>query len=87
MSGGGRRGDDRDRGGGRRGDRRDRDGGGRRDRKGGGRRGDRDHDLELKERQGNATSPTKDVQFKIIKNVEREKLEQQRHMDKEFPGE
>ena len=26
------------------------------------------------------------VQFKIIKNVEREKLEQQRHMDKEFPG-
>jgi len=86
MSGRGRRGDDRDRGGGRRGDRRDRDGGGRRDRKGGGRRGDRDHDLELKERQGNATSPTKDVQFKIIKNVEREKLEQQRHMDKEFPA-
>ena len=85
MSGRGRRGDDRDRGGGRR-RHRDRDGGGRDRRGGGGRRGDRDHDLELKERDGVGTSPTKDVQFKIIKNVEREKLEQQRQMDQDFPG-
>ena len=81
MSGRGRRGggDDRDRGGGRRGERggrdrdydRDRGGGGRggRDRKGGGRRGDL-------ERPG-------DVQFKIAKNVEREREKQ---LDMEFPG-
>ena len=93
MSGRGRRGggDDRDRGGGRRGDRggrdrehdRDRGPGGRggRDRKGGGRRGDRDHDLE---RSGAGLSPTKDVQFKIAKNVERER---ERQLDMEFPGE
>ena len=71
MSGRGRRGggDDRDRGGGRRGER---GGGGRggRDRKGGGRRGDL-------ERPG-------DVQFKIAKNVEREREKQ---LDMEFPGE
>ena len=79
--------DDRDRGGGGRskgGGRGDRDhdrGGGRdrRDHRKGGRRGDRDHEIEKE-------SPTKDVQFKIIKNVEREKLEQQRQLDQEFPG-
>ena len=92
MSGRGRRGEDRDRGGGRRGGRdrdhhrEDRAGrGGGRDRKVGGRRGDRDRDHDI-ERDGFATSPTKDVQFKIIKNVEREKLEQQRQLDQDFPG-
>ena len=96
MSGRGRRGEDRDRGGGGRRGGRDRDHhredragrGGGRDRKHGGRRGDRDrdHDIELKERDGFATSPTKDVQFKIIKNVEREKLDKQRQLDQDFPG-
>ena len=62
-----------------------------RDRRGG-RRGDRDrdHDLEMKEREGESvTSPTKDgerVHFKIFKNIEREKMEQQRQMDQDFPG-
>jgi len=63
-----------------------------RDRRGGGRRGDRDrdHELEVKEREGEGvTSPTKEgerVHFKIFKNVEREKLEQQRQMDQDFPA-
>ena len=63
-----------------------------RGRRGGGRRGDRDrdHELEMKEREGETiTSPTKDgekVHFKIFKNIEREKLEQQRQMDQDFPG-
>lgn len=63
-----------------------------RGRRGGGRRGDRDrdHELEMKEREGeNITSPTKDgekVHFKIFKNIEREKLEQQRQMDQDFPA-
>ena len=75
----------RGRGGGRRRDRdrdRDRDyerGG--RGRRGGGRRGDRERDQDQE-----AASPTKDVHFKIIKNVEREKQEQQRQLDQEFPG-
>jgi len=62
-----------------------------RDRRGG-RRGDRDrdHELEMKEREGESvTSPTKDgerVHFKIFKNIEREKLEQQRQMDQDFPA-
>ena len=72
--------DDRDRGGGGRGKGgagggRDRD---RRDRRGG-RRGDRDHALEKE-------GPAKDVQFKIIKNVEREKAEQQKQLDMDFPA-
>ena len=87
MSGRGRRGDDRDRGGGRRGDRGgrdyDRDRGGRgRERRGGGRRGDRDPDGERGP--GTGASPTKDVQFKIQKNVERER---ERQLEMEFPGE
>ena len=101
MSGRGRghRGDLRDERGGRRGGGRDHGRGERdfergrgRDRRGGGRRGDRDrdHDLEVKEREGESvTSPTKDgerVHFKIFKNVEREKMEQQRQMDQDFPG-
>lgn len=88
MSGRGRRGggDDRDRGGGRRGERGGRDRDHDRDRGGGGRggrdrrrppKGDRDHE-------GAGLSPTKDVQFKIAKNVERER---ERQLDMEFPGE
>lgn len=61
-------------------------GGRRRDERGGrgGRkrppRGDKDRD------QAGGSSPTKDVHFKIIKNVEREKQEQQKQLDQEFPG-
>ena len=73
MSGrGGRRGEDR--GGGRR---RDRDF----ERGGRGRKGGR-----REKEGGQGSSPTKDVHFKIIKNVEREKQEQQRQLDQEFPG-
>ena len=76
MSGrGGRRGDDR--GGGRR---RDRDF----ERAGRGRKGGSRRDTEHRVKEG--SSPTKDVHFKIIKNVEREKQEQQKQMDQEFPG-
>ena len=63
-----------------------------RDRRGGRRGGreDRDHELEMKEREGESVlSPTKEgerVHFKIFKNIEREKLEQQRQMDQDFPG-
>ena len=47
--------------------------------------------MEVREREGGGagagSSPTKDaVQFKLMKNVEREKLEQQRQMDQDFPG-
>ena len=93
MSGRGR--GHRDGGGNRRGGRDhgrgEREFGGRgRERRGGRRDRDRDHDLEMKERDGEAvTSPTKDgerVHFKIFKNVEREKLEQQRQLDQDFPG-
>ena len=41
----------------------------------------------MKEREFEKASPTKDVHFKIFKNVEREKLEQQRQLDHDFPGE
>ena len=74
MSGrGGRRAEDRGGGGGRRRDERGRG------RKGGGRR-------EAEKEKAQGSSPTKDVHFKIIKNVEREKQEQQRQLDREFPG-
>ena len=43
-------------------------------------RGDREREQAV------VSSPTKDVHFKIIKNVEREKQEQQRQLDQEFPG-
>ena len=44
--------------------------------------------LQIRQGGGGAgSSPTKDtVQFKLMKNVEREKLEQQRQMDQDFPG-
>ena len=63
-------------------------GGRRRDERGG--RGARKRpprgERERERGEAGGSSPTKDVHFKIIKNVEREKQEQQKQLDQEFPG-
>ena len=65
---------------------RGRGGGRRRDERGGrGARKRPPREDRDKEKAG-GSSPTKDVHFKIIKNVEREKQEQQKQLDQEFPG-
>ena len=61
-----------------------RGGGRRRDERGG--RGARKRPPRGDKDQAGGSSPTKDVHFKIIKNVEREKQEQQKQLDQEFPG-
>ena len=66
-----------------------------RERRGGARRADRDHELEIEERAGEELpSPTKPFEgagggrpvFKVLKNLKREKQEQQWQLDQDFPA-